>query len=276
MIGIFFLAILGLLFLYEIYIYKYYKKIILKNGEKIKYKLVFIFLFFLPFYDIILGYSKITLNIIQEPIIKVTAAGEIFKKNYILFNEKYNKDEYFIEKEITTNYLDYSILNVDNKNYVVFNQLYYKTIDPDKLEKMKKELLDKYNSLNFVYLSYLKKDNNYFNQFTNEILMTNNLNKKNDPNATYLDEYNEYQASYNNFIMPLHLLGRPVYYEQKTYIYTIQDYFKNKDYINLKHFFILYFFIFLSILIYLILKVRILFIISYISLMLIIPFIFII
>ena len=74
--GIFFLIILGLVLWYEIFIYKSYKKFILKNKETVKHKLIFLFLIFLPFYDVVIGYSKIGLNILQKPTIQVTDAGK--------------------------------------------------------------------------------------------------------------------------------------------------------------------------------------------------------
>lgn len=283
MIGILFLILLGFVFYYERYIYNYYKKIVEKNGEKFIYKFLFIFLFFLPFYDIIFGYSKIALNILNEPTIQITEAAKKFKEDYILYERFSFQDDFTIEKKVIVDTFNYSIVKFDNKYFAIFHSLLEDSINKNILENTnilantKKNLLIKYPTINFLYLSYTRIDNKYFNYFTNELLLTNNFYKdikysdRDIKNDKYLPKNNEYRELYNNYIFPLQMLGKPVYYEQNIRIYTMEDFLSNSDYFNVKSFIISYCFVSLLFFIFLLLRVKLLYIFCYIFFMYIMP-----
>jgi hypothetical protein len=286
--SILFFILLGLLFFYERYIYKYYKKVISTNGEKVKYKLIFIFFFFLPFYDVIIGYSKIGLNILNEPTIQITEAGKKFKEDYLFFKRFLNQDEFTIE-EIKLDEFIYKVIKIDNKYYALFDyNLKYelnKNIIKDKeplknketLEKIKKDLNYKYPLINFIYLSYIRTDNKYYNYFNNELLLLNNFNFNLKTNNTKdikdynYSPYNKYIASYNNYLYPIHFSHIPVYYEQNTRIYTMNDYLIDSEYFNIKNFIISYTLICLTLFIYLLLRIKIIYIFIYIFFIFITP-----
>ncbi len=282
--GIFFLIILGLVLWYEIFIFKSYKKFILKNKETVKHKLIFLFLIFLPFYDVIIGYSKIGLSIVQEPTIQVTDAGKKFKEDHLFFKRFINQNDFTIE-EVQLDEFIYKVIKIDDKYYGLFTlDELNKTIsgneflkNKEKLENIKKDLLIKYPSINFVYLSYNINNNKYYNYFTDELLLVNNFNfniKNND--TKYLkyyifEPYNEYYSSYHNFVYPIHLYDRPVHYEFNTRIYSIRDYLIDSEYFNVKYFFIAYFLVSLLIFIYLLFRVKVLYLLLYLGSLFVIP-----
>ena len=182
----------------------------------------------------------------------------------------------------------YKVIKLDDKYYGLFtlDEIIKPIIDKkslknkEKLENIKKDSLIKYPSIDFVYLSFIRFDNKYYNYFTDELLLVNNFNfniKDNDMiDLKYYQVYNEYLAPYHNFLYPLHMVGRggPVYYELNTRIYTMNDYLIDSEYFNVKYFFIAYFLVSLLIFIYLLFRVKVSYLLLYLGSLFIIPNLF--
>ena len=284
MIGLFFLIILGLVLLYEIFIFKVYKKVVTKYGEKVLFKLILLFLIFLPFYDVIIGYSKIGLNILQEPTIQVTDAGKKFKEDYLFFKRFLYQDDFTIEKAELDEFI-YKVIKLDDKYYALFalDEINKKIKDKEYLENKKilvditKELSIKYKPINFVYISYNIDNNKYYNYFTDELLLINNFNFNIENNDTkYLkyyifEPYNKYLASYNNFTYPVHMLHDQTKYKLNTRIYSMNDYLIDSEYFNVKYFLFFYILICFMVFIYLLFRVKALYLLLYIGFIFVVP-----
>ena len=238
--GLFFLIILGLVLWYEIFIYKSYKKFILKNGYKIKYKLLFISLILLPFYDPILAYFKSVYIASETRQVKVTYSGEIYKESLNYFNEeknnmnKINSEKiYFAKKDLLLDSLIIYEIYQKEKNYLVMFKCY--NLYPEQVEefyKIKKEIENKYKPINLIYDSFVKINSNFYNECTKELLMeTKNINK-----YTYSSD-----NSLNIKIPYFNLDMEHFNYVFKFYNYGFNDFLINNEFFDIKLFFYNYY-----------------------------------
>lgn len=245
--GIFVLIILGLTLLYEVFIFKFYKKIILKNGEKFKYKLLFIFLIFLPFYDPIVAYFKSIYIASETRQIELTESGKIYKESLDYFNREQNNMNkinsekiYFAKKDLLLDSLIIYEIYQKEENYLVVFKCY--NLYPEQVGefyKIKQEIENKYKPTNFIYNSFMKLDSNFYNECTKDLLMkTKNIDK-----YTYsFDNILNITISYFNLDIEY------FDYVFKFYNYGFNDFLINNEFFNIKLFFYSYYsFIFLII-----------------------------
>ncbi len=225
MIGIALIFIFILIFFYQKYIYKRYKNLEEEKQNKISIKLLYIFLIFLPFFDISVGYLKTGIDIIKADQIQITDAGKKFKEDKEILEElSYYDMPNYIEKG---SYYYYLSIDKNNEYYINFNCKNITNKEKEEIISIENEMKNKYKNIKIFKNSSEIIDNKYYNSCTKELLFYNPYNTISN------------SVSFNTILYPLKALYNPSYYISFD-DYTLDDYIFGNEFFNIKYFIIPY------------------------------------